>query len=204
MNRLPVMDDTERCQKILLPIFVWLGPSSSSLSPQYSYRPCLIQLHPKMWNSLWSIYDGGGANDAVTPAEQPLPSSSRTASSNRGRACLPSTTNLQTSLHSTSSNSSGSKRLLRMKQPPIAEQCPVVDNTTILRGIIVGEKESGKTSLIRLLRGEDLDVGTNGIRGNESSTSRRSQRNLMALIPWKIPEEVPFHQTHQKEKYKNP
>ena len=190
--------------------FVWLGPSSSSLSPQYSYRPCLIQLHPKMWNSLWSIYDGGGANDVVTPAEQPLPSSSRTASSNRGRACLPSTTNLQTSLHSTSSNSSGSKRLLRMKQPPIAEQCPVVDNTTILRGIIVGEKESGKSCLIRRLRGEDPcnqydrrghDVGTNGIRGNESSTSRRSQRNLMALIPWKVPEEVPFHQTHQKEKH---
>ena len=121
----------------------------------YSYRPCLIQLHPKMWNSLWSIYDGGGANDVVTPAEQPQPSSSRTASSNRGRACLPSTTNLQTSLHSTSSNSSGSKRLLRMKQPPIAEQCPVVDNTTILRGIIVGEKESGKSCLIRRLRGED-------------------------------------------------
>lgn len=45
---------------------------------------------------------------------------------------------------------------------------------TILRGLVVGSPQSGKTSLLRRLRGEQLN--------------HAEKRRLMALLPWRIPD----------------
>lgn len=50
------------------------------------------------------------------------------------------------------------------------------EEVIILRGIIVGTAQSGKTSLLRRLRGEDITDG--------------ETRKLMALLPWKIPNDA--------------
>ncbi|KAL3797583.1 hypothetical protein ACHAW5_003302 [Stephanodiscus triporus] len=73
---------------------------------------------------------------------------------------------------------------------------PSAEYTTILRGVIVGEEQSGKTCLIRRLRGEDP------FQQNEraaKNANRRSHRNLMALIPWKVPESAAFRQKNYHE-----
>jgi hypothetical protein len=73
---------------------------------------------------------------------------------------------------------------------------PAAD-TTILRGVIVGEKHSGKTCLIRRLRGEDpFQQDRLENEGATKNSNRRSHRNLMALIPWKLPVSAAFRQKH--------
>jgi len=139
-----------------------------------------------MWNSLWSIYDGG-----ATASEADMSAQRRTATvrSNFSRGC-----NLQTSLHSTAStsNSSGSSRY-HTQQPMVKSSA--VDNSTVLRGLIVGGRQSGKTSLIKRLRGDPFvddreDSTINGnYHSNNNTNSNKPKRNVMALIPWKIPEE---------------
>eukprot|EP00956_Cyclotella_meneghiniana_P038086 scaffold148607_cov36-Cyclotella_meneghiniana.AAC.1 len=47
----------------------------------------------------------------------------------------------------------------------------------ILRGIIVGSHQSGKTSLLRRLRDEEI-------------TNNAETRKLMALVPWKVPDNI--------------
>lgn len=49
----------------------------------------------------------------------------------------------------------------------------------ILRGIIVGTHQSGKTSLLRRLRDEEITTGTTG-----------ETRKLMALVPWEVPNDI--------------
>jgi hypothetical protein len=74
---------------------------------------------------------------------------------------------------------------------------PAADYATILRGVIVGEKQSGKTCLIRRLRGDDpFQQERLENEGATKNTNRRSHRNLMALIPWKLPEAAVFRQKH--------
>jgi len=141
-----------------------------------------------MWNSLWSIYDGG-----ATASEADMSAQRRTATvrSNFSRG---GGRNLQTSLHSTAStsNSSGSSRY--HKQQPMVKSS-AVDNSTVLRGLIVGGRQSGKTSLIKRLRGDPFvddrkDSTINGnCHSNNNTNSNKPKRNVMALIPWKIPEE---------------
>jgi GTPase SAR1 family protein len=76
---------------------------------------------------------------------------------------------------------------------------PAADYTTILRGVIVGEEQSGKTSLIRRLRGEDpFQKVTLDSEPATKNTNRRSHRNLMALIPWKIPQSASFRQKNSQ------
>ena len=126
-----------------------------------------------MWNSLWSIYDGG------TTASEADISAQRTAAG--------STNNLQTSLHSTAStsNSSGSSRY-HTQQPMVKSSA--VDNTTVIRGLIVGERQSGKSSLIIRLRGDPfVDREDEDSRNNNNTQANKPKRNVMALIPWKIP-----------------
>lgn len=71
------------------------------------------------------------------------------------------------------------------------EVCSSIDNTInskttaktisrILRGVVVGEARSGKTCLIRRLRGEDPFLHVENDRSSKN-------KNLMALIPWKVP-----------------
>ena len=52
----------------------------------------------------------------------------------------------------------------------------------ILRGVVVGEARSGKTCLIRRLRGEDP------FQQIENNDRFSRNKNLMALIPWKVPD----------------
>lgn len=74
------------------------------------------------------------------------------------------------------------------------EVCSKIDNTLIgkttaktisiiLRGVVVGEARSGKTCLIRRLRGEDPFVHVENDRSSKN-------KNLMALIPWKVPDVI--------------
>jgi len=59
------------------------------------------------------------------------------------------------------------------------------DNVSILRGVIVGLKETGKTSLIRRLRGEDPFQKQQSKSGQQRSSV--DKRKLMALVPWNVP-----------------
>ena len=62
------------------------------------------------------------------------------------------------------------------------------DNVSILRGVIVGMKGTGKTSLIRRLRGEDPFQ-----KHQTKSDQQRSgadKKKLMALVPWNVPEDA--------------
>ncbi|EJK67570.1 hypothetical protein THAOC_11378, partial [Thalassiosira oceanica] len=91
---------------------------------------------------------------------------------------------LQTSLHSTSSNSSGGTR--RIPQSP-SSRLSVSNSegenaTTILRAVVVGERRSGKTCLIQRLRGDDPFA-----KHRASESPRRRKRGTMALIPWALP-----------------
>ena len=138
-----------------------------------------------MWNSLWSIYDGG-----ATAPEADI-SAQRTAATVRSN--FSGRNNLQTSLHSTAStsNSSGSSRY-HTQQPMVKSSA--VNNTKVLRGLIVGGRQSGKTSLIKRLRGDPFvdDREESTINGNchsNNTKANKPKRNVMALIPWKIPEE---------------
>eukprot|EP00986_Skeletonema_menzelii_P004000 scaffold1314_cov145-Skeletonema_menzelii.AAC.14 len=54
------------------------------------------------------------------------------------------------------------------------------DSVAILRGVIVGMKGTGKTSLIRRLRGEDPFQ-------KQQSKSGQQRSKLMALVPWNVP-----------------
>jgi hypothetical protein len=62
------------------------------------------------------------------------------------------------------------------------------DNVSILRGVIVGLKGTGKTSLIRRLRGED-PFHHQQQQQSKSGQQRSSvdKRKLMALVPWNVP-----------------
>lgn len=77
---------------------------------------------------------------------------------------------------------------------------PSAEYTTILRGVIVGEEQSGKTCLIRRLRGED-PFQQDRLHNERATkhTNRRSHRNLMALIPWKLPESAAFRQKNSDD-----
>ena len=134
-----------------------------------------------------SIYDGG-----ATAPEADI-SAQRTAATVRSN--FSGRNNLQTSLHSTStastSNSSGSSRY-HTQQPMVKSSA--VNNTKVLRGLIVGGRQSGKTSLIKRLRGDPFvdDREESTINGNchsNNTKANKPKRNVMALIPWKIPEE---------------
>lgn len=59
---------------------------------------------------------------------------------------------------------------------------------TILRGIIVGQEQTGKTTLIRRLRGEDPFQSK--LQTNRTHREGRENRHLMALVPWKLPTDV--------------
>ena len=145
-----------------------------------------------MWNSLWSIYDGGATSSEADISAQ------RTAATVRSNFSRGRNNNLQTSLHSSlhstasTSNSSGSSRY-HTQQPMVKSSA--VDNTTVLRGLIVGGRQSGKTSLIKRLRGDPFvddreDSTINGnCHSNNNTKANKPKRNVMALIPWKIPEE---------------
>jgi len=162
-----------------------------------------------MWNSLWNIYDGGAtASEADISAQRTAAVRSNVRGSG-GRNINGAgynvefdntnnnTNNLQTSLHSTAStsNSSGSSRY-HTQQPMVKSSA--VGNTTVLRGLIVGDCQSGKSALVKRLRGDpfvdDREDGTNGT-SHSNTKANKPKRNVMALIPWKIPEEA-HHTKH--------
>ena len=92
---------------------------------------------------------------------------------------------LQTSLHSTSSNSSGgTRRILQSPSSRLSAGSEAENATTILRAVVVGERRSGKTSLIQRLRGDDPFA-----KHRASESPRRRKRGTMALIPWNVPNE---------------
>ncbi|KAL3763757.1 hypothetical protein ACHAWU_006953 [Discostella pseudostelligera] len=135
-----------------------------------------------MWASLWSIYDGpSSASEAnLKPA-------------GRDRA-----TNADKDNHD---HGGGSGR--RMEEVPknnpngissslYRGKANAAGNTTIVRGHIIGEEKSGKTSLIRRLRGENPFQQT----GNNERITSDTSRKLMALVPWRLPTDAPFHQRH--------
>lgn len=60
------------------------------------------------------------------------------------------------------------------------------DNVSILRGVIVGMKGAGKTTLIRRLRGED-PLQKQQSQSGQHQRSNVEKRKLMALVPWNVP-----------------
>ncbi|EJK64203.1 hypothetical protein THAOC_15082, partial [Thalassiosira oceanica] len=152
-----------------------------------------------MWSSLSSyLYSDDGAkppgnvavNHGRTRYPQIVNGSTPTGSSRgtpRARVARVESVDcrgLQTSLHSTSSNSSGGTR--RIPQSPssrLSVSNSEGDNaTTILRAVVVGERRSGKTCLIQRLRGDDPFA-----KHRASESPRRRKRGTMALIPWALP-----------------
>lgn len=56
----------------------------------------------------------------------------------------------------------------------------------VIRGVVVGLKGTGKTCLIRRLRGEDPFQTLQSTPGQKRSNNLE-KRKLMALVPWKVP-----------------
>ncbi len=139
-----------------------------------------------MWSSLSSyLYNDDGKHVAAAAAASP-PSgaaaprrtNNTSAHSNR-RTPSPRSSPLTTVMHSGGGSKNGSASKLKNGNYNKS------DNVAILRGVIVGLKDTGKTSLIRRLRGEDPFV----TKSSSSSSSSKSieKRKLMALVPWNVP-----------------
>ena len=137
-----------------------------------------------MWNSLWSIYDGAATADGN--AMEPPSTLSKGARDTGGR---------RNTLVGNRNNVTPTRK--QSSTPSAAAQALVANTTIQLRGIVVGEEKSGKTSLIRRLRGEDpfqhysnsSKVGADD-NVHSNRTTKRPQKSLMALIPWKIPQNI--------------
>ena len=152
-----------------------------------------------MWSSLSSyLYSDDGEKTpghvAVNHGRArggvyPQNGSSATESSARGtpRARVESADSrgLQSSLHSTSSNSSGgTRRIPQLSASRLSASISEGESaTTILRAVVVGDRHSGKTCLIQRLRGDDPFAK----RRASESPRRRNRGNPMALIPWSVP-----------------
>ena len=133
-----------------------------------------------MWSSLSSyLYNDDGKHVAAAAAASP-PSgtaaprrANNTPAHSSRRTPSPRSSPLTTIMHS----GGGSKKL---KDDSYSKS----DNVAILRGVIVGLKDTGKTSLIRRLRGEDPFVTKSS---SSSSSKSMEKRKLMALVPWNVP-----------------
>ena len=138
-----------------------------------------------MWNSLWSIYDGAATADGNAMEPPSTPSKKARDIGGRRNTLVGNRHNITPTRKQSSTPSAAAQALVAN------------DNTTIIRGIVVGEEKSGKTSLIRRLRGEDpfqhhsnsSKVGADD-NGQSNRTTKRPQKSLMALIPWKIPQNI--------------
>lgn len=134
-----------------------------------------------MWASLWNIYDGpSGASDSDAKPK----STARVRTSEAGKESGDAGRRIDEFPQNNFIQSSNAKQIVNLQE--------AADNTIILRGIIVGEEQSGKTSLIRRLRGENpfQQPGKNNER-----ISAETGRKLMALLPWRLPDEAQFHKS---------
>ncbi len=77
------------------------------------------------------------------------------------------------------------RKLLPYSPNESNRRAPNKNDVTILRGIVVGKEQTGKTSLIRRLRGED--PFDSQVQRRETGNGQKLKRNLMALVPWKFP-----------------
>ena len=142
-----------------------------------------------MWSTLSSyLYNDDGKHVAVAKAAASPPSgaaaprrtNNTSAHSNR-RTPSPRSSPLTTIMHSGGGSKNGSAS--KLKDDSYSKS----DNVAILRGVIVGLKDTGKTSLIRRLRGEDPFVTKSSSSSSSSSSKSMEKRKLMALVPWNVP-----------------
>ena len=134
---------------------------------------------PTMWASLWSIYDGPSGDPEAEIKRKPTTTATAT-----GRAGAANDAGRRRHEHGIASSNGNNNN----KQSVYLESA--ADNTIILRGVIVGEERSGKSSLVQRLRGENPFQQT----GNNERTPRDKSRKLMALVPWRFPKEALLHQ----------
>ena len=132
-----------------------------------------------MWASLWSIYDGPSGDPEAEIKRKPTTTATAT-----GRAGAANDAGRRRHEHGIASSNGNNNN----KQSVYLESA--ADNTIILRGVIVGEERSGKSSLVQRLRGENPYQQT----GNNGRTPRDKSRKLMALVPWRFPKEALLHQ----------
>ena len=131
-----------------------------------------------MWSSLSAyLYNDDGKHVAAAEAASPTSG----AATPRRASPSPRSSPLTTVMHSGGGSKNGNSAS-KLKDDSYNNKS---DNVAILRGTIVGLKDTGKTSLIRRLRGEDPFV----TKSSSSSSSSKSieKRKLMALVPWNVP-----------------
>ena len=120
-----------------------------------------------MWASLWSGPDV--PNSSPSPAIKESSAAHRIDKRDQTNGVVPSSGEVCSSNIDTINSKTAANTISR-----------------ILRGVVVGEAMSGKTCLIRRLRGED--PFQQKIENNDRFFSRN--KNLMALIPWKVSDMV--------------
>jgi hypothetical protein len=122
-----------------------------------------------MWASLWSGPDVPNGQSSPSPAIKESSAAHRIDKRDQTNGVVPSSGEVCSSNIDTINSKTAANTISR-----------------ILRGVVVGEAMSGKTCLIRRLRGED--PFQQKIENNDRFFSRN--KNLMALIPWKVSDMV--------------
>eukprot|EP00985_Skeletonema_marinoi_P018156 scaffold10070_cov115-Skeletonema_marinoi.AAC.1 len=133
-----------------------------------------------MWSSLSSYLYNEDAKDVAAPSPPAAAAAPRPPTKNNTPVSLRTPSPRSSPLTIALSGGSNKGSAGKLNRASFDKS----DNVSILRGVIVGTKGTGKTSLIRRLRGEDPFQKQSKSGQQRSSVEKRK---LMALVPWNVP-----------------